>query len=108
MHGGALRRAAIALAQDWRGDKMMRQLEALMIVADKDDLLILSGTGDVIEPDDDIAAIGSGGLYALAAAKALKRHTDMSAEEIVCEAMAIAESICVFTNGNISVEVIRP
>ena len=87
---------------------MMRQLEALMIVADKDDLLILSGTGDVIEPDDDIAAIGSGGLYALAAAQALTRHTDMSAEEIVCEAMAIAESICVFTNGNISVEVIRP
>ena len=108
MHGGALKRAAIALTQDWRSDKVMRQLEAMMIVADKDDLLVLSGTGEVIEPDDDIAAIGSGGLYALAAAKALKLHTDMSAEEIATEAMAIAESICIFTNGNIHVEVIRP
>ena len=79
-----------------------------MIVADKDDLLILSGTGEVIEPDDGIAAIGSGGLYALAAAKALKYHTDLSAEMIATEAMAIAESICIFTNSNISVEVIRP
>ena len=79
-----------------------------MIVADKDDLLILSGTGEVIEPDDGIAAIGSGGLYALAAAKALLRHTEMSAEEIAAEAMAVAQSICIFTNGNINVEVIRP
>ena len=108
MHGGALKRAAIALAQDWRSDKVMRQLEAMMIVADKDDLLILSGTGEVVEPDDGIAAIGSGGLYALSAAKAMKLHTDMSAEEIAAEAMAIAASICVYTNGNIHVEVIRP
>lgn len=108
MHGGALKRAAIALAQDWRSDKIMRQLEAMMIVADKDDLLILSGTGEVVEPDDGIAAIGSGGLYALSAAKALKQHTDMDAEQIVKEAMAIAGSICIFTNGNINVEVIRP
>ena len=108
MHGRALQRAAIALAQDWRSDKIMRQLEAMMIVADKDDLLILSGTGEVVEPDDGIAAIGSGGLYALSAAKALKQHTDMDAEQIVKEAMAIAGSICIFTNGNINVEVIRP
>ena len=108
MHGGALKRAAIALAQDWRSDKVMRQLEAMMIVADKNDLLIVSGTGEVIEPDDDIAAIGSGGLFALAAARALKIHTQMSAEEIAAQAMAIADSICIFTNGNVHVEVLRP
>lgn len=108
MHGGALKRAAIALTQDWRSDKVMRQLEAMMIVADKDDLLVLSGTGEVVEPDDDVAAIGSGGLYALAAAKALKEHTDMDAEAIAREALRIAGSICIFTNGNIHVEVIRP
>ena len=108
MYGGSLARAAVALAQDWRNDKVMRKLEAMMIVADTEQLLIISGTGEVIEPDDGVAAIGSGGLYALAAAKALKLHTDMSAEEIAAEAMAIAESICIFTNGNISLEVIRP
>lgn len=102
--GGGLTRAAVALAQEWRGDKMLRQLEALLIVADKDDLLIISGTGEVIDPDDGIAAIGSGGMYALAAAKALKESTDFSAKEIAEKALKIAGDICVFTNGNIIVE----
>ncbi len=106
LHGGALKRAAIALAQDWRSDKVMRQLEAMLLVADKENLLILSGTGEVIEPDDGIAAIGSGGLYALSAAKALLRHTSLSAEEIAVESMKIAGDICIFTNGNIHVEVV--
>ena len=104
MHGGALKRAAIALTQDWRSDKVMRQLEAMMIVADKDDLLVLSGTGEVIEPDDGILAIGSGGNYALAAARALVQNTDLSAKEIAEKALHIAASICVYTNDNIIVE----
>lgn len=103
-HGGNLKRAAVALAQLWRSDKAMRNLEALMIVADKESLLVVSGNGEVIEPDQDFVAIGSGGNYAYAAAKALYNKTDMKAEEIVRESLNIAASICVYTNDNISVE----
>ncbi len=104
--GGNLERAAVTLAQDWRSDKVMRQLQSMMIVADKESMLILSGTGEVIDPDDGVAAIGSGGNYALAAARALKQNTDLSAAEIAEKALRIAASICVFTNGNITVEVV--
>ncbi|MCI8646825.1 MAG: ATP-dependent protease subunit HslV [Firmicutes bacterium] len=103
-HGGNLKRAAVALAQLWRSDKAARNLEALMIVADKENLLVVSGTGEVIEPDQDFIAIGSGGNYAYAAAKALYNNTEMTAEEVVKEALNIASSICVYTNDNISVE----
>ncbi|MGP1442122.1 MAG: ATP-dependent protease subunit HslV [Anaerovoracaceae bacterium] len=103
-HQGNLKRAAVALAQRWRSDAGMRNLEALMIVADKEDLLVLSGNGEVISPDENFVAIGSGGNYAYAAANALYKHTDMSAEEIVRESLNIAASICVYTNSNISVE----
>lgn len=103
-YGGGLTRAAVSLAQEWRSDKALRQLEALLIVANKEELLIISGTGEVIDPDDGIAAIGSGGMFALAAAKALKENTELSAREIVEKALRIAGDICVFTNGNIVVE----
>ncbi len=103
-HAGNLKRAAVALAQLWRSDKVMRNLEALMIVADRESLLIISGNGEVIEPDQSFIAIGSGGNYAYAAANALFNHTDMSAEEIVRESLTIAASICVYTNDRISVE----
>ena len=103
-YGGNLTRAAVSLAQDWRNDKIMRKLEALLVAANKDELLIISGTGEVIDPDDGIAAIGSGGMYALAAAKALKLNTDLSAREIAEKALGIAGEICVFTNGNIVVQ----
>ncbi len=103
-YGGNLMRSAVELAQLWRGDKILRQLEAMMIVADENDLLILSGMGDVFEPENGICAIGSGGNYALAAARALSRHTDMDAKEIALAAMKIASEICVFTNGNIIAE----
>lgn len=103
-HGGNLKRAAVALAQMWRSDKGMRNLEALMIVADKENMLVLSGTGEVIEPDQDFVAIGSGGNFAYSAANALYNNTDMTAEEIVRESLKIASSICVYTNDNISVE----
>lgn len=102
--GGNLERAAVNLAQDWRGDKVMRQLESMMIVANKESMLILSGTGEVIEPDDGIAAIGSGGNYALAAARALVQNTDLPAGEIARKALEIASAICVYTNNNIIVE----
>ena len=101
---GNLEKAAVALAQNWRGDQMMRQLESMMIAANKDRLLILSGTGEVIDPDEGIAAIGSGGNYALAAARALIQNTDLSAAQIAEKALQIAASICVFTNENIIVE----
>jgi ATP-dependent HslUV protease subunit HslV len=103
-HGGNLKRAAVSLAQLWRTDKMMRNLEALMIVADKEAMLLISGNGEVIEPDQDFIAIGSGGNYAYSAANALFNHTDMKAEEIVKESLRIAASICVYTNDNISTE----
>jgi ATP-dependent HslUV protease subunit HslV len=103
-YNGNLTRAAVELAKDWRMDKFLRRLEALLIVADQDHTLILSGTGDVVEPDDGIAAIGSGGSYAQAAAKALNKHTDMSAAEIVKESLAIASEICIYTNDKIVIE----
>lgn len=103
-YSGNLTRAAVSLAQDWRSDKIMHKLEALLIVANKNELLIISGTGEVIDPDDGIAAIGSGGMYALAAAKALKANTELSAEQIAEKSLRIASDICVFTNGNITVE----
>ena len=103
-YNGSLMRSAVALAQDWRSDKVMRKLEALLIVANREELLIISGTGEVIDPDDGVAAIGSGGLYALAAARALKANTDLSAAEIAEKSLRIASDICVFTNGNITVE----
>ena len=102
--GGNLEKAAVALAQNWRGDQMMRQLESMMIAANKDRLLILSGTGEVIDPDEGIAAIGSGGNYALAAARALAQNTDLPAAEIAEKALRIASSICVYTNDHITVE----
>ncbi len=102
-HGNLLR-AAVEMAKDWRKDKYLRRLEAMLLLADREHLLLLSGNGDVIEPDDNVAAIGSGGPYALAAARALARHCDMDAEAIVREAMGIASEICVFTNDNITVE----
>jgi len=102
--GGNLERAAVAVAQMWHGDQGMRNLESLMIVADHDTLLILSGNGEVIAPDGDVAAIGSGGNYALAAARALVENTELSAHDIAEKALHIAASICVFTNDNVIVE----
>ncbi|HUV03685.1 MAG TPA: ATP-dependent protease subunit HslV [Armatimonadota bacterium] len=104
-HGNILR-AVREFAKEWRTDRILRRLEAMMIVADGEHLLVVSGSGEVIEPDDGIAAIGSGGGFALAAARALVRHSDLSAEKIVEEALRIAASICVYTNENITVEVI--
>ncbi len=100
-YGGNLRRAAVELAKDWRMDKALRRLEAVMLVSDGDALLLLSGSGDVIEPDDDVLAIGSGGPYALAAARALMKHTDMTALEIATEAIGTAAGICIYTNDSI-------
>jgi ATP-dependent HslUV protease subunit HslV len=104
---GHLQRAAVALAKEWRTDKILRRLEALLLVADKNMILLLSGNGEVIEPDGDVAAIGSGGFYALAAARALIAHTDMTAADIAKESLSIAADICVFTNQNIIVEEIN-
>jgi ATP-dependent HslUV protease subunit HslV len=103
---GNLPRAAVALAKDWRTDRSMRRLEALLIVADKDVSLIISGSGDVIEPDDGIAAIGSGGSFALAAARGILNHSELPPEAIVREALLIAAGICIYTNDNITVEVL--
>ncbi|MBQ7606472.1 MAG: ATP-dependent protease subunit HslV [Desulfovibrionaceae bacterium] len=105
MHGNLVR-AAVEMTKEWRKDKYLRKLEAMLLVADKEHILLLSGTGDVIEPDDAVAAIGSGGPYALSAARALVRHTDMDAERIVRESMHIAQEICVFTNDHLTVEVL--
>jgi len=101
---GNLQRAAVELAKEWRTDKILRRLEALLIVANRDDLLIISGSGEVIEPDDGIAAIGSGGPYALAAARALTRHTQLGAGAVARESLLIAADICIYTNENITVE----
>ena len=101
---GNLPRAAVELAQDWRMDKAMRKLEAMLLCADKDNLLLVSGTGEVIEPDDGVLAIGSGGNFALSAARALVRCTDMEPKDIVREAMKVASEICVYTNDHITVE----
>ena len=101
---GNLSRAAIELAKDWRMDRALRRLEALLIVANKDNSFLISGTGDVVEPDDGIIAIGSGGPFALAAARALINHTDLSAKEVALEALKICSDICVYTNNQIIVE----
>jgi ATP-dependent HslUV protease, peptidase subunit HslV len=106
-HQGSVPRAATELAKDWRMDRMLRRLEAMIIVADRDHLLVLSGTGDVIQPTDGIAAIGSGGSYALAAARALLSHSDLSAPDIVRTAMGIAADLCIYTNRNVEVEVLE-
>ena len=101
---GNLQRAAVELAKDWRTDRVLRKLEALLLVADRDTMLMLSGNGEVIEPDGDVAAIGSGGFYALSAGRAMVKHTDLPAGEIAKEALSIAADICVYTNHNIKVE----
>lgn len=101
---GNLTRAAIELAKDWRTDRMLRRLEALLVVGDEDQLLLISGNGDVIEPEGDLIAIGSGGAYAQAAGRALMDHTDISARRVVEEALAIAGDICIYTNANVTVE----
>ena len=103
-HSGNLPRSAVELAKDWRTDKMLRRLEAMLIVVDMDNSFLLSGNGDVIEPDDGILAIGSGGMFAYAAAKAMVLHTDNSARKIVEESMMIAHSVCIYTNSNITIE----
>ncbi|HSR67005.1 MAG TPA: ATP-dependent protease subunit HslV [Acidobacteriota bacterium] len=103
---GNLQRASVELAKEWRTDKVLRQLEALMLVADRKHSFLLSGDGDVVEPDDGVLAIGSGGPYATAAARALMRHTRKKAETIAREALSIAAEICVFSNSNITVEVL--
>ena len=103
---GNLTRAAVELAKDWRKDKFLRRLEAMLLVADATAVLILTGAGDVIEPDDGVAAIGSGGSYALAAARALTRNTELPAAEVARKAMDIAAELCVFTNNNIVLETV--
>jgi ATP-dependent HslUV protease, peptidase subunit HslV len=103
-HKGNLRKAAVELAKDWRSDRILRHLEAMIIVGDKDALLIISGSGDVLETDDNIAAIGSGGNYALAAARAMSKQTKMSPTEIVGQALHIAADICIYTNHEIHIE----
>lgn len=102
-----LKRAAVELAKDWRTDKYLRRLEALLAVCDSEHSLLLSGTGEIIEPDDGIIAIGSGGPYAMAAARVLVKHSDLSAEDIVRESLLAASSICIYTNDNITVETIK-
>ena len=101
---GNLERSAVELAKDWRTDRLLRRLEAMLIVLDADATFLLSGHGDLIEPDDGIIAIGSGGAYAMAAAKALARHTELAAREIAEHAMGIAASICIYTNANVTIE----
>ncbi len=103
-HRGNLPRAAVELAKEWRTDRILRRLEALLAVADREHSFIISGTGEIIEPDDDIIGIGTGGPFALAAARALVAHSDLDAKQIVEEAMRIAASICVYTNDRIAVE----
>ncbi len=104
---GNLQKAAVELAKDWRTDKVLRHLEAQLIVADKTKILLISGNGDVIEPDEGVIAIGSGAPYALAAAKALIRETQLSAEEIVRKSLEIASEICIYTNKNFKIEVLK-
>ncbi|HEX2985037.1 MAG TPA: ATP-dependent protease subunit HslV, partial [Ignavibacteriales bacterium] len=104
---GNVSRAAVELAKDWRTDKYLRKLEAMIGIISKDQAFVVSGTGDVIEPDDKMFAIGSGGMYALAAAKMLKKHSNLSAKEMVEEALKTASEICIYTNDKINVEVIE-
>ena len=105
-YNGNLVRSAVELAKEWRTDRVLRNLEALLIVMDREKMLVVSGNGEVIEPDDNIAAIGSGGSFALSAARALVKHSDLSAEQIVKESLDIAADICIYTNHNITVEVL--
>lgn len=102
--GGNLTKAAVELAKDWRTDRVLRRLEALLLVADKSNVLIISGTGEVVQPDDNVAAIGSGAPYAIAAARALVRNTNLDARTIVEKSMEIASEICIYTNKNITIE----
>jgi len=106
-HNGQLMRAAVEMAKDWRTDRALRKLEAMMIVADRDNMLLISGTGDVIEPQEDFIAIGSGGSYAHAAAQALMHHTTLSAKEVVQQALTIAADLCIYTNHHFTIEVIE-
>jgi len=101
---GNLKRSAVELAKDWRTDRILRRLEALLIIADVSDLLVISGSGDVVEPDDDLIAIGSGGNYALAAARVLLKHTQLDARTIADESMRVAADICVYTNSQLTFE----
>lgn len=103
-YGGNLTRSAVELGRDWRTDKVLRQLEAMLLAADKDGCLLVSGTGDIIEPDDGIVGIGSGGPFAVAAARALVRHSTLAAREIAEEAMKIAASLCIYTNSELVLE----
>lgn len=103
-YSGNLKRSAVELAKDWRMDKYLRNLESMLIAADKNEILIISGNGDVLEPDNEVASIGSGSMYARSAALALKKHVDMSAEEMVRESLTIAADICIYTNHNLVVE----
>lgn len=103
-HRGALRRAAVELAKDWRTDRALRRLEAMLVVADREVTYLLSGAGDIIEPDEGVVAIGSGGPYAVAAARALLAHTELSARAVAESALGIAGDLCIYTNRNISVE----
>jgi ATP-dependent HslUV protease subunit HslV len=102
-HQGNLLRSSVELAKEWRSDRVLQKLEAMLLVADKEHILVISGSGEVIEPDDDIASVGSGGGYALAAARALSRYSDLCAKEIVSESLKIASEICIYTNDNISI-----
>ena len=104
---GNLTRASVELAKDWRTDKVLRRLEAVMIAADRDNMYLISGAGDVMTPDDNLYGIGSGGPYALAAARALVKYTDLDAKSIAVEAVKIASSICIYTSGNIIVDVLE-
>ena len=106
-HRGQLERAAVELAKDWRTDRALRRLEAMLLVADLQRMFLLSGTGDLIEPDDGIIGIGSGGSYALAAARALAKHTSLGARDIVVQSMAIAADICVYTNSTVTLEELK-
>ncbi|MGM0608757.1 MAG: ATP-dependent protease subunit HslV [Candidatus Muiribacteriota bacterium] len=101
---GQLKRSAVELAKDWRTDKILRRLEALMIAADKNEIIIISGNGDVISPDHNVAAIGSGGMYAYSAALSLSRNSDLDAKKIASESMKVASEICIYTNNNINFE----
>lgn len=107
-YGGNMKRAAIELAKDWRMDRYLRKLEAMLVIANNEEVLVLSGTGDVLEPDNQIAAIGSGAMYAQSAAYALKKHApNMTAEEIVRESLTIAADICIYTNHNLVIEKVK-
>ncbi|TDJ49852.1 MAG: ATP-dependent protease subunit HslV, partial [Nitrospina sp.] len=103
-YNGNLARSAVELAKDWRTDKLLRRLEAVLLVVDKDQSFLVSGTGDVVEPDEGVMGIGSGGMFAQSAALALARHSNLEARQIVEEAMKIAQQVCIYTNSNVTIE----